>query len=170
MPFGGLVVNRVRTLALPAPPVDEAALASDLGGDGELAARSIQALRDLRALAERDAASVERLFTRLDDHHPILVPSWRGTSTVWRASSTSSASCSPSRESVRRCWLTVRSEYVDSGAIGASFVRPAGGDDHHPVLRIEQGLVLLVPTDAVVLVAAATDDLDDLSAPGRHSR
>jgi len=74
MPFGGLVVNRVRVLARSAPTIDESALAANLGGDGDLAARSVQALEDLRALARRDAASVRHLKTELDDQHPILVP------------------------------------------------------------------------------------------------
>ena len=74
MPFGGLIVNRVRVLAATSPTIDASALARDLGGDSDLAARSVQALRDLRALARRDAASVRRLSTELDDEHPILVP------------------------------------------------------------------------------------------------
>ena len=71
MPFGGLVVNRVRMLAHTRPTIDESVLAADLGGD--LAARSIQALGDMRALARRDATSVRRLTVELDEH-PILVP------------------------------------------------------------------------------------------------
>jgi MinD-like ATPase involved in chromosome partitioning or flagellar assembly len=74
LPFGGLVVNRVRVLARTAATVDESVLVADLGGDGDLAARSVQALRDLRALAQRDAASLRRLAAELDDKHPILVP------------------------------------------------------------------------------------------------
>jgi anion-transporting ArsA/GET3 family ATPase len=74
MPFGGLVVNRVRVLAHTAPAIDLSALTADLGGDGELAARSMQALEDMRALARRDAASLRRLSAELDDKHPILVP------------------------------------------------------------------------------------------------
>lgn len=74
MPFGGLVVNRTRVLAPTAPAIDESKLTADLGGDAELAARSIQALRDLRALAQRDATSLRRLAAELDDEHPILVP------------------------------------------------------------------------------------------------
>jgi len=74
MPFGGLVVNRVRMLARTAPTIDESALTAVFGGDGDLAARSVQALRDLRALARRDAASLRRLSAELDDEHPILVP------------------------------------------------------------------------------------------------
>jgi anion-transporting ArsA/GET3 family ATPase len=74
MPFGGLIVNRLRVLAHTTPAIDESALAADLGGDAALAARSAQALRDLRALARRDAASLRRLAAELDDEHPILVP------------------------------------------------------------------------------------------------
>ena len=74
MPFGGLVVNRMRMLAAAPPRTDESALAADLGGDGELAARSVRALRDLRALAHRDAVSVHNLAAELDDDHPIVVP------------------------------------------------------------------------------------------------
>ena len=74
MPFGGLVVNRMRVLAPTERATDESALTSDLGGDGELAAKSVQALRELRALARRDATSPQRLAAELDDEHPILVP------------------------------------------------------------------------------------------------
>jgi anion-transporting ArsA/GET3 family ATPase len=74
MPFGGLVVNRLRVLARTRPAIDESALAADFGGDAALAARSVQALQDLRALARRDAASLRRLAAELDDEHPILVP------------------------------------------------------------------------------------------------
>ena len=74
MPFGGLIVNRTRLLAPTEPTIDEAALTADLGGDAELAARSLQTLRDLRALACRDAVSLRRLAAELDDEHPILVP------------------------------------------------------------------------------------------------
>ena len=74
MPFGGLIVNRVRVLAPAEPAIDEATLTADLGGDGELAARSVRALRELRALAHRDASSLRRLAAELDEPHPILVP------------------------------------------------------------------------------------------------
>jgi anion-transporting ArsA/GET3 family ATPase len=73
MPFGGLVVNRMRVPASGSRAIDEAALIADLGGDAELAARSIQALRDMRALALHDAAGLRRLAAELDDH-PIVVP------------------------------------------------------------------------------------------------
>ncbi len=74
MPFGGLVVNRVRVLARERPPIDESALAVDFGGDADLASRAVQALGDLRALAQRDAASLRRLSAALGDGRPILVP------------------------------------------------------------------------------------------------
>ena len=74
MPFGGLIVNRVRVLARTSPAIDESALAVDFGGDADPAARSVRALRNLRALARRDAASVRRLSAELDDDHPIIVP------------------------------------------------------------------------------------------------
>ena len=74
MPFGGLVVNRIRVLAPTEPAIDESALTADFGGDGELAARSVRTLRELRALARRDATSLRRLTAELDDEHPIIVP------------------------------------------------------------------------------------------------
>jgi hypothetical protein len=74
MPFGGLVVNRMRMLARTPPTDDQPALTADFGGDGDLAAKSIRALEDLRALARRDTASVRRLTHELEDKHPILVP------------------------------------------------------------------------------------------------
>jgi hypothetical protein len=69
-----LVVNRMRVLAPTEPAIDESALAADFGGDGELAARSVRALRNVRALARRDATSLRRLAAGLDDEHPIPVP------------------------------------------------------------------------------------------------
>jgi anion-transporting ArsA/GET3 family ATPase len=74
MPFGGLVVNRVRMLARRRPAIDQSVLAADLDGDPALAARSIRALEDLRALARRDAASLRHLRAEVGDRHPILVP------------------------------------------------------------------------------------------------
>jgi anion-transporting ArsA/GET3 family ATPase len=74
MPFGGLIVNRVRMLARTPLTIDEVALAADLGGDAELAAKAMQALADLRGLASRDAASLQRLCVELGEPHPILVP------------------------------------------------------------------------------------------------
>ena len=74
MQFGALVVNRQRVLARLRPAIDERALAADLGGDSDLASRSVQALEDLRALARRDAASLQRLTAELDERHPIVIP------------------------------------------------------------------------------------------------
>jgi anion-transporting ArsA/GET3 family ATPase len=74
MPFGGLVVNRVRRLARNSKGPDERALAAGLGGDRDLAARSLQALSDLRSLARRDAAGLRRLTEALGERDPILVP------------------------------------------------------------------------------------------------
>ena len=74
MPFGGLVINRVRVLAPSPPTIDESALAADFEGDRRLAARSIRTLEDLRALARRDAASLRRLSAEFDDARPFLVP------------------------------------------------------------------------------------------------
>ena len=74
MPFGGLVVNRVRPLARSSRGADEQALAAGLGGDRDLAARSVRALADLRSLARRDAAGLRRLVAELDERNPILVP------------------------------------------------------------------------------------------------
>lgn len=68
------MVNCVRVLARTSPAIDESAFVAGLGGDDDLAARSVQAPRDLRALARRDAASLRRLSAELDDDHPILVP------------------------------------------------------------------------------------------------
>jgi anion-transporting ArsA/GET3 family ATPase len=74
MPFGGLIVNRVRVLARTPPTIDQSALTADFDGDHRLAARSIEALRDLRALAHRDAASLRRLSAEFDSERAILVP------------------------------------------------------------------------------------------------
>ena len=74
MPFGGLVINRVRVLAPVEPAIDESSLAEDFHGDRHLAAKSIAALEDLRALARRDAANLRRLSTEISDGRPILIP------------------------------------------------------------------------------------------------
>jgi anion-transporting ArsA/GET3 family ATPase len=74
MDFGGMVVNRVRVLARRPFAPDEARLAADFAGDRDLAARSLEALRDLRALAARDAANLRRLIDALEGKQPILVP------------------------------------------------------------------------------------------------
>jgi anion-transporting ArsA/GET3 family ATPase len=73
MPFGGLVVNRVHV----AREVDGAApLVDELGED--LAGRVATAAHELAALAEREAASIERLRTELGDPPTIVVPELDG--------------------------------------------------------------------------------------------
>ena len=71
MPFGGVVVNRVHE----SPAVGDGlpdALADELGED--LAARVHTSARELAALAERDAAGVERLLGELGEPPAIIVP------------------------------------------------------------------------------------------------
>jgi anion-transporting ArsA/GET3 family ATPase len=73
MPFGGLVVNRMHV----AQGVDGTGpLPEQLGED--LAARVATAAHELAALAEREAASVERLRTALGDPPTIVVPELDG--------------------------------------------------------------------------------------------
>jgi anion-transporting ArsA/GET3 family ATPase len=73
MPFGGLVVNRVHV----AREVDGAAPLVDELGE-ELAGRVATAAHELAALAEREAASIERLRTELGDPPTIVVPELDG--------------------------------------------------------------------------------------------
>jgi anion-transporting ArsA/GET3 family ATPase len=71
LPFGGLVVNRMHA----APELDGAlpeALAAELGE--ALAGRVATSARELRALAERDAANVAQLRERLGDPPLVVVP------------------------------------------------------------------------------------------------
>jgi anion-transporting ArsA/GET3 family ATPase len=67
MPFGGLVVNRLH-----AAPGENGSLPDGL--DSDLAARVVTAAHEVEALAEREAATVERLRSRLGDPPMILVP------------------------------------------------------------------------------------------------
>ncbi len=78
MPFGGLVVNRVHVLDGdgPAPDVDQAALEELLGA--RLAAKVARAYAEERALAERDAAAVDRLRAGTGDERPVVVPQLAG--------------------------------------------------------------------------------------------
>jgi anion-transporting ArsA/GET3 family ATPase len=79
MPFGGLIVNRVVLLDEDEHD-DPAAVAAQLGdrlGDA-LAAKVAASVEDLQLLAARDAKSIERLKTELDDPHPIVVPRLEG--------------------------------------------------------------------------------------------
>jgi anion-transporting ArsA/GET3 family ATPase len=78
MPFGGLVVNRVHVLdgGPDAPDVDQARLEEQLGP--RLAAKVARAYAEERALAERDAAAVERLRAETGDERPVIVPQLAG--------------------------------------------------------------------------------------------
>jgi anion-transporting ArsA/GET3 family ATPase len=69
MPFGGLVVNRLHRAQDGALPPE---LAAELGED--LAGRVAAAAHELSALADRDAANVEHLRSRLGDPPTIVVP------------------------------------------------------------------------------------------------
>jgi anion-transporting ArsA/GET3 family ATPase len=73
MPFGGLVVNRLHVAA---EANGSPGLEAELGE--ELAARVATAVEELAALAEREAASLEHLRTRLGDPPTIVVPELEG--------------------------------------------------------------------------------------------
>jgi anion-transporting ArsA/GET3 family ATPase len=74
MPFGGLIVNRAAVVdaSLGDPVAVRAALRDELGD--ALAAKVAQSVADLQLLAARDARSIERLKTALDEPEPIVVP------------------------------------------------------------------------------------------------
>jgi anion-transporting ArsA/GET3 family ATPase len=74
MPFGGLIVNRAHPRD--GATADADAVAAELAGAlGErLAAKVAENHRDFQVLAERDAASIERLKAELDEPDPIVVP------------------------------------------------------------------------------------------------
>jgi anion-transporting ArsA/GET3 family ATPase len=78
MPFGGVIVNRAHTLhGEPRAPGDVAGeLTEQLGP--RLAAKVAQNLADFQVLAERDAASIERLKAELDEPDLIVVPQLDG--------------------------------------------------------------------------------------------
>jgi anion-transporting ArsA/GET3 family ATPase len=76
MPFGGLVVNRVHALAGAGEDADASALEAALGAP--LAAKVERAYAEERALAERDAAAIERLSAETGDADPIVVPQLAG--------------------------------------------------------------------------------------------
>jgi hypothetical protein len=67
MPFGGLVVNRLH----PRPDLDGELPA---GLDGSLRSRVLSSAHELAALADSDAAAVERLKRELDDPPVLIVP------------------------------------------------------------------------------------------------
>jgi anion-transporting ArsA/GET3 family ATPase len=71
MPFGGLVVNRLHTAPGPNGSLPD-------GIDSNLAARVVTSAHEIEALAEREAATVERLQTQLGDPPMILVPELDG--------------------------------------------------------------------------------------------
>jgi anion-transporting ArsA/GET3 family ATPase len=77
MPFGGLIVNRVQIDVVTGDPEEEAAA---LDGDLPAALREKVAdtLHELRVLARRDAASLERLMTELDEDDPVVIPLLEG--------------------------------------------------------------------------------------------
>jgi anion-transporting ArsA/GET3 family ATPase len=75
MPFGGLVVNRVHALN-GAAGGDPGALDDALGA--KLAAKVARAYAEERALAERDAAAIERLRAETGDAEPVVVPQLGG--------------------------------------------------------------------------------------------
>jgi anion-transporting ArsA/GET3 family ATPase len=66
LPFGALVVNRAHGLV-------HGELASG-ALPGELAAKVIASAEEVEALAERDAAAIERLRSELGDPHLVVVP------------------------------------------------------------------------------------------------
>jgi anion-transporting ArsA/GET3 family ATPase len=76
MPFGGLVINRVHALDGAAGDADAAALEAALGAS--LAGKVGRAYAEEQALAERDAAAIERLCAETGDAAPVLVPQLAG--------------------------------------------------------------------------------------------
>jgi anion-transporting ArsA/GET3 family ATPase len=75
MPFGGLVVNRAHALD-GADDADDGALRAALGD--RLAAKVARAYAEERALAERDAAAIDRLRAETGDPDPVVVPQLAG--------------------------------------------------------------------------------------------
>jgi hypothetical protein len=71
MPFGGLVVNRLHVV-----PSDAGELPAEL--DEDLAGRVATAARELTALAEREAATVDHLRAELGDPPTFMVPELDG--------------------------------------------------------------------------------------------
>jgi anion-transporting ArsA/GET3 family ATPase len=81
MPFGGLVVNRIHELdgahgELPSPEAVAAELGPDLGP--RLAAKVARTYGEVLAIAERDAAAIERLCEETGEDDPVLVPELDG--------------------------------------------------------------------------------------------
>ena len=87
MPFGGLVVNRVHRwpTRTPAPATRTRSPAST----PRWPRRSRRTLAEVRALAARDAAAIERLRAAVGDDDPVVVPHLAGDvhdSTAWSRS------------------------------------------------------------------------------------
>jgi anion-transporting ArsA/GET3 family ATPase len=80
MPFGGLVVNRVHALDGDDGGAGHAAGAEALEAalGARLAAKVARAYAEERALAERDAAALERLRRETGDADPVVVPQLAG--------------------------------------------------------------------------------------------
>jgi anion-transporting ArsA/GET3 family ATPase len=72
LPFGGVVVNRMSTLAVQDEEVDEDELEAMLGS--ELGRHVAGNLEDYRAIAARDRENVERLTRQLGGAPPVLIP------------------------------------------------------------------------------------------------
>jgi anion-transporting ArsA/GET3 family ATPase len=77
MPFGGLIVNRVQLDLVEGDPDEAAAALADELGE-ELTGKVAETLRELRVLADRDRASIDRLIDELDDPDPTVIPLLEG--------------------------------------------------------------------------------------------
>jgi anion-transporting ArsA/GET3 family ATPase len=78
MPFGGLVVNRVHVLNGDAAGADADAAALETALGARLAGKVARAHAEERALAERDAAAIDRLRAETGDDNPVVVPQLAG--------------------------------------------------------------------------------------------
>jgi anion-transporting ArsA/GET3 family ATPase len=80
MPFGGLIVNRVHRLDEDGPLPTAEAVAAELGEElgPKLAAKVARTYGEALALAERDAAAIERLCAQTGEREPVVVPELDG--------------------------------------------------------------------------------------------
>ncbi len=81
MPFGALIVNRVHELDGAGDPLpDPESVAAELGPElgPRLAAKVARTYGESLAIAERDAAAIERLGRETGERHPIIVPELGG--------------------------------------------------------------------------------------------
>jgi hypothetical protein len=81
MDFGALIINRVHFVGNenePAPAL--ATVAGQLSGefDEPLAAKLLSSYSEALALAERDAATIERLIEETGEPEPVIVPELAG--------------------------------------------------------------------------------------------